>query len=332
MTLLITGGAGFVLSNLARHWLETKPDSQVVIFDAMEWDSAAENFLGSYRRNRRLFFVNGDVLEAEIWSRISAEHDITHVVHGATITPSPEREKADPRQILEVNIMGTVQALEWARGLRSLQRFIYTSSSAVYGEALPGTPDVPIPEDGYVMPVDIYGITKFACELIAKRYGELYGLPVVSVRFSGVYGPMDRATPARTAQCIPNRIAHLALAGGTIKTNALDAGGDWIHAADIARALAALLEAPHPRHDVYNAAYGEFKTIGEMIEIVREAVPGTKHEVAPITEANVAHDPRRRLGRWSDYDISRLREEFGWRPHPLREALQSYVQWIKENE
>ena len=61
-------------------------------------------------------------------------------------------------------------------------------------------------------------------------------------------------------------------------------------------------------------------------------VPGLRSSVAPETEADIVQDPRKRLGRWSDYDISRLRDELGWTPRPIREALQSYVAWLRENE
>jgi UDP-glucose 4-epimerase len=332
MTLLITGGTGFVMSNLARHWLESHPAESVVVLDAAPWDAAAERFFAPVRP--RLAVVQGDVRDQAVWERLAGEHLITHIVHGATITPSTERERANPRQILEVNLMGTVNALEFARHRPALKRFIYVSSGAVYGEALPGTPDVPVPEEGRVAPVEFYGITKFSSELIARRYGEVFGLDVISVRFSGVYGPMDRVTPARAVECVPYKIAHLALAGKPVKVKALDAGGDFIHAGDIAVALTALLRAPKLKQGVYNAAYGEFSLIRELIEIVREVVPNLRVEVVPEADAEVdiTYDPRNRLGRWSNYDVSRLRDEFGWEPRPLREALQSYVAWVRENE
>jgi nucleoside-diphosphate-sugar epimerase len=109
--------------------------------------------------------------------------------------------------------MGTVNALEFARRLPSLRCFIYVSSGAVYGEALAGTPDVSVPENGHVAPAEFYGITKYASELITRYYCRAFGLPVVGVRLSGVYGPMDRATPARNVQSMVYCLVQLALAG-----------------------------------------------------------------------------------------------------------------------
>jgi UDP-glucose 4-epimerase len=328
MTLLITGGTGFVMSNLARHWLESDPAACVHVLDSAPWDGRLERFFEPVRG--RLDFVHASVLDQGAWDRLAAQ-PITHIVHGATITPSRERERANPREIVEVNLLGTVNALEFARRLPTCKRFVYVSSGAVYGEALPGTPNVPVPEDGRVSPVELYGITKFGSEHITRRYGEMFGLDVASVRFSGVYGPMDRATPARTVDCVPKKIVAAALAGKPITVKALDAGGDFIHAHDVARALAAMLRASVLNHGVYNVAYGEFTPIGELIDLVRQVVPGLRAEVVATSDAAIVYDPRDRLGRWGDYDISRLRGELGWRPRPIAEALHSYVAWMREN-
>jgi nucleoside-diphosphate-sugar epimerase len=331
MTLLITGGTGFVMSNLARHWLEANPAATAVVLAAAAWDPTVERFFAPVRD--RLTFVQADVLDPAAWERLVDGHDITHSVRGATITPlDSASENAQPRQILEVNIMGTVNALEFARRLPSLRRFIYVSSGAVYGEAVPGTPDVPVTEDGHLAPAEFYGITKFASELITHDYGQPSGLPVIGVRLSGVYGPTDRATPARKVESRVYRLVHLALAGRPLKVKSFEAGGDWIHAQDVARALSALLAAPELKHATYNIAQGEFTTLAEMVEIVRAVVLGLRKWVTPEADADIAQVPSRRLGRWIDYDNSRLRDECGCRPRPIRVALQSYVAWVRENE
>ncbi|MGQ0604480.1 MAG: NAD-dependent epimerase/dehydratase family protein [Anaerolineales bacterium] len=327
MSLLITGGAGFVMSNLARHWLESDPAAEVLVLD-MLWDEAVERFFAPVRD--RLRVVRADVSDPTVWESFDGRA-LTHIVHGATITPSGERERADPRRILEVNMLGTVNALEFARRLPALKRFIYVSSGAVYGEPLPGTPDGLVREAGRVDPIELYGITKFASEALTRRYGELFGCDVAIVRFSGVYGPMDRHTGAREVDCVPKKIVFAALAGHPIKVKALEAGGDFIHAGDIAVALTAMLRAPRLKHAVYNVAQGEFTLIAQLIEMVREVLPGLQVEVVPEAEADIIYDPRNRLARWGAYDISRLREELGWTPRPVREALQSYFAWARDN-
>ncbi|MGK4455707.1 NAD-dependent epimerase/dehydratase family protein, partial [Klebsiella pneumoniae] len=87
-------------------------------------------------------------------------------------------------RIVDVNLMGTVAVLEWARTVAGLKRLIYVSSGAVYKHHGPDRPGEPLPEDGYVMPRTLYGVSKLASELITERYGELFGLSTTSVRLA----------------------------------------------------------------------------------------------------------------------------------------------------
>ncbi|MBL8056586.1 MAG: NAD(P)-dependent oxidoreductase [Anaerolineales bacterium] len=327
MTLLLTGAAGFVMSNAAQRWLAHDPAARAVLFDAAPWDPLLERFFAPQRE--RLTFVQGDVRDPAAWERLPAA-EITHIVHGAALTPSAERERGEPRAVLDVNIMGTAAALEFARRLPNLRRFIYVSSGAVYGDAPPGEAALPVPEAGRVAPIELYAISKLAGEQITRRYSDLYGFAAASVRFSGVYGPLDRPTPARSVDCVPKKIISAALAGRPITVRALEAGGDFIHAGDVGDALTALLNAPAWGHPVYNVAYGEFVTIAALIDLVREVVPGLRAVVTPAAE--ITYDPAQRLARWAEYDLSRITADTGWRPRPLRTALHDYVAWRQAND
>jgi nucleoside-diphosphate-sugar epimerase len=267
---------------------------------------------------------------------------ITHVVHGATVTPLArgtaddirrEPEAANPARILSVNIMGTVALLDWARNEPGLRRVIYVSSGAVYRHHGPDRPGEPLPEDGYVAPRRLYGISKWTSELIAERYAELFGLSVMSARFSSVYGTMDRATASRNFRHVPNRIAHKALAkAGPLRVNTLAAAGDYIHAEDVARGLIALAQTPHPIHGVYNIAAGETTTIGQLVDWAAEKCSGFGAEVVPLNEAEMIEDASLTGGMWGAYDITRIRAETGWQPRAPREAFHAYMDWLKERQ
>src|SRR5579863_10544892 len=264
MTLLVTGATGFVMSVLGRHWLDADPDARLVALDSAPLDAAARRYFAPVMK--RLSVVIADVTQPEAWQAALAGHGVTHIVHGATITPisrggvseaKREPEAEHPARIIDVNVMGTVMMLEWARTLPDLKRFVYVSSGAVYKHYGPDRPGEPLPEDGYVMPRRLYGISKLASELITERYGDLFALSTASVRPSSVYGPMDRATASRNFRHVPNRIAYMALDGvHRIAVNAPDAVGDYIHAEDVATGIAALLRAPSLHHSVYNIAAG----------------------------------------------------------------------------
>jgi UDP-glucose 4-epimerase len=336
MTLLVTGATGFVMSVLGRHWLDAFPGERLVVLDAAPPDAAALRYFESVAD--RLDVVVADVTQPDSWRAALGARKITHIVHGATVTPlsrgtaaeaQREPEAENPGRIIDVNVMGTVALLEWARTLPGLQRFIYVSSGAVYKHHGPDRPGEPLPEDGYVMPRRLYGISKLASELITERYGDLFGLSTASVRPSSVYGTMDRVTPSRNFRHVPNRIAHLALGGvKRVRVNTLAAVGDYIHVEDVARAIVSLLRAPALRYSAYNIAAGATATVGDLVRWAAEKTPGFHAEITAAADADIVQDAASSDGMWGAYDISRISAETGWKPRPVREALHAYMDWI----
>jgi nucleoside-diphosphate-sugar epimerase len=338
MTLLITGGTGFVMSVVAREWLERHPERRAVILDRVGLDATAAKYFEPVRE--RLSVIQGDVRDPSGWSAELDRHEITEVVHGATVTPisrgSAEEARVQPEalapaKIVEVNLMGTVQLLEWARQNQHLGRFVYVSSGSVYRHHGPDWSREALPEDGYVAPLTLYGISKFAAEMVVNRYADLFGLSAASVRLSSIYGPMDRATESRNFRHVPNRVAQMALDGVVIRPNSLEPIGDYLHSVDAARAILALAQAPQLRYRHYNVASGVAVSIGEIIGWAAEKVPGVRHEVSTGDAANVVQDPNLSGGMWGAYDIARLERDTAWRPRPVREAFHDYMDWLALN-
>ncbi|WP_343675547.1 NAD(P)-dependent oxidoreductase [Paraburkholderia heleia] len=336
MNLLITGGTGFVMSVVARQWLEQHPDRRAVILDRSGLDETAQAWFGPVRE--RLTVVEGDVRDPSDWAAELDRHEIGVVVHGATVTPisrgSAEEaarvppEALTPAKILDVNLMGTVQLLEWARQSASIKRFIYISSGSVYRHQGPDWAPEPLPEDGYVAPLTLYGISKFASEMVVNRYADLFGLSAASVRLSSIYGPMDRATESRNFRHVPNRVAQMALDGEVIRPNSLKPIGDYLHSVDAAQAILALTEAPKLRYRHYNVASGVTTSIGDIIAWAKQRIPDLRFELADEASANVIQDPALATGMWGAYDIARLERDTGWRPRDGREAFHDYMDWL----
>ncbi len=328
MTLLVTGGTGFVMSNLVRAWLLADPAARVVAADVGAPDAVFDRYLAPVRD--RITVVHADIRDPRWWRETPELRRVTHLVHGAAITPGVgATEMAKARQVVEVNVQGTLNALDWARARGDLARVVHVSTGSVYGD---DGPDRPLPEDGFENrePFGLYAITKRTAELLARRFTELFGLPLVTARFASVYGPMDRVTGARAIRCLPNRMVHMALAGEIIRINTLDAVGDYIHAGDVADALMLLLRTERLEHTRYNIAYGEFTTAREVLDHVAAAVPGTRHAIVP-EGADIELDANRLRGQWGAYDNSRMRA-LGWRPRPLGQAIADYTQWIRTYE
>ena len=331
MSLLVTGGHGFVMSNLLRAWLERDPAATVVLLDREPPDAATLRFFEGL--HERIHWIGADILDRAAWQEAARQHGVDRIVHGAALTPHPftaadgkvhDPERARPEQVIEVNLGGTLAVLELARSLPAFRRLVLVSTGSVYGDE--GPVDRPLPEDGFVAPGTLYGISKYAAEMVGARYAALFGLSVVAARLASVYGPMDRILPSRHVVCAPNRATALALAGEPIRLNAEDGVGDWIHAGDVATALIALLEAERPRHATYNVGSGRAETLATLAALTAGLVPGATWSVRP-DDANLVGDPGRRRGQWGAYDIARLATEFGWSPRPLAERLADYIAW-----
>ena len=336
MSLLITGGQGFVMSNLVRAWLERHPSERVVVLDVAAPDRAAERYFTDVQA--RIDWIIADLLDRDAWYGAALDAGIDRIVHGAAVTPhawldaagirhSTEYER--PEHVLNVNFGGTVAVLEFTRRITALQRLVYVSTGSVYGDD--GPTDGPLPEEGYVAPGNLYGISKHAGEQATRRYGELFGLSVTATRLASVYGELDRLLPSRHVICTPNRLSRLALAGEPIRLNSTEGVGDYIHAQDVASAIIALLEADRPRHFAYNVASGRAATLGCLAELTASLVPGASWTVDPA-DPNVVVDPARHRGQWGAYDITRMTSEFGWRPLPLEQRYRDYLAWRRAEE
>ena len=340
-TVVVSGGGGFVMANFVSHWLSADKDARAVVIDASPLDETARRCFAPF--GERMQFIQGDVVSPATWARLPT--DAAHVVHGAAVTShsfvdkdgkhrNPEKE--NPSRGLEVNVLGTVQALIYARDLPALERFVYVSTGSVYAEEVPAQENnpFPLPEDGYIGPHLFYDIGKYTSELITRRFAALFGMPARIIRLASVFGPMDRTTAVRNVRNAANHIAHAAAAGRTVSVVAPDAVGDYIYAPDIAIAIRSLLLAPEAslKHDVYNIAYGKPATVRDLAALAAEVSPGFKLKTAPSETADIKNTDKRRTGRWGAYDISRAGKDFGWKPRPLGDAMADYIAWLKVNE
>ena len=256
MELLVTGGTGFVMSHVMRQWVERGDDYRVTSIDVFPPDQALLQFLEPYAAQIRL--IEGSVTEQSFWENEPGDLAPDYFIHGAAMTPNRNgSEKSQARTVVEVNIQGVLNALEWARGCKSLRRMLHVSTGSIYGEE---GPDGALPEDGYEMrsPDSLYPITKRAGELIALRYREMFSMPLAVCRLSSIYGPMDRWTPGRDFQCIPNLIVQHALQGKPIHVSGAEAVGDWLHVVDVARGMLALIDSTQvqpARHSILSISF-----------------------------------------------------------------------------
>jgi UDP-glucose 4-epimerase len=335
MNAVLTGGCGLVGANVLRRLIADDPDRQVLVVDLSPPDELVRGFLGA--ELERATFIQADVSDAGVLADALATVDpasVGTVVHAAILDHMPEWELADPRAYINVNVSGTANLLDWVRRLPHLAAFVYVGSGSVYGEPAAGLSDAPQHEDARLDPPEFYAITKYFAEHVSRRYGELYGIDVRSVRLSGVYGPMERATAGRKSLSPVYELARAAVTGGPLRVTArtLVSVGDWVSAEDVADGIVRLAQIPTAAFPVYNLADGHLTIFRDLLDLFAEAGGAVTVEVVEAAaDADLDLDPANRLARWNAYDITRARTDLGWSPRPLSEQIARYLAWFGDD-
>ena len=317
MATLVTGGTGFVGSNIVRTLAER--GHEVVCLDLVPPDDLVRDYIRPW--TDRITFAQGDIVSPDDLESL-VEHDITGIVHAAVFTGVlSEVEEARSRSIVDINVMGTTNVLELARRL-PLRRFLYVSSGSVYGDRL--DPQEVLQEDVPLRPRTLYAATKYTSELLTRRYGELYGFETASVRLGGPYGPMERVTGHRANQSVLKEWTGNIVRGEPIRVGDRAARRSFTYVKDIAAGIHAVLDAPTLSYEAYNHTSVEWVPLDQVIEALRELRPGIEVVDVPPTEIP---------GSGNAIDATRLREDVGFVPEfDLASGLADYMAWRATNQ
>ena len=304
MKTLVTGGAGFIGSNIVR--LLIKEGHEVTVLD---------NLLSGYRCNLdpfpRVRFMKGDVRDAEVVSQaISGAEVVFHLAASV----GNKRSIEHPIDDSEINVIGTLRVLEAALQA-GVHKVVHSSSAGIFGELK----TLPIQEDHPVEPDSPYGASKLAGEKLGLAYAKLYDLEVVCLRYFNVYGVNQRYDAYGNAIPI---FAYRMLNG--LPVTIFDDGEqtrDFVSARDVAQAnyKAALANGVS---GAFNIASGTRVTINNLVKLMSE-VSGIKPvvEYGPHRKGDVRH---------SLADISASQKAFGYKVNvDLQEGLREYMTWAK---
>lgn len=320
MRVLITGGTGFVGINLAVR-LAAGGD-QVVVTHRSPLDDATR----TYAAHRGIAFRRLDVTDRAGVRRLVREARPDAIVHAAVQTAlDRETERDTAEWVVEVNVGGTTTVLSAAVEAR-VRRAVYVSSSGVFP---PGSiDDPPISEDAQPAPAGLYGITKYASELLWRRLAVLHGLTAVAVRIAQPFGPMERHTGSRRITSPIHDWMTAARAGEPVPVPAWRAGKDWTYIADTADGLAALVHAPRLQHATYHLGSGRMWMVEEVVATLRELFPSmSTTEVSDPDTANPNIAPG---GLRAALAISRMKDEVGFSPrYSLSDGLRAYRTWLE---
>jgi dTDP-glucose 4,6-dehydratase len=312
--VLVTGGAGFIPSNLIRHLLEYTAH-EVISLDALTYAASIEN-LADVMSHPRLEFVHGDIRDAGLVEELVAGVDV--IVNAAAESHVEKSIRDGASEFVTTNVEGTQILLDAIRD-QPVERFLLVSSSEVYGTA----EYAPMDERHPLEPRSPYAATKAGADRLAYSYRVTYGLPIVIVRPFNNYGP--RQHPEKL---VP-RFVTQALSGEALTVHGDGhASRDWLHVDDTASAIEALIDAPLDAvaGEVVNVATGTDLSVSEIARLVLEAVGDPTVEVVHVEERPGQVD--RHIG-----STDKLAGLTGWRASTsFAEGLERTITWYRDNE
>jgi UDP-N-acetylglucosamine/UDP-N-acetylgalactosamine 4-epimerase len=322
---LVTGVGGFIGSNLLEALLEL--DQSVVGLDNFATGKRAnlEQVQGLVAPSQwnNFQFIEGSICNSATCRR--AVEGVDYVLHQAALGSVP-RSMAEPLGAHEANVTGFLTMLEAARKA-GVKRFVYASSSAVYGDH-PGLPKV---EDQTGQPLSPYAATKFMNEVYAQVYAKAYGCESIGLRYFNVFGPRQDPDGAYAA-VIPKWIAAL-LRREPVQINGDgETSRDFCFVANVVQAnlLAATCSKPDAINQTYNIAVGERTTLNELFQLLQKGLrqrdPALPEQL-PLYQDFRAGDVRHSLA-----DIGKAQRRLGYAPaQQVRDGLELALEWYCRN-
>jgi len=312
--VLVTGGAGFISSNVIHHLLAATP-YEVVSLDALTYAGNLEN-LAEVMSHERLSFVHGDVRDAELVRDVVSEVDV--IVNAAAESHVEKSISEGAREFVTTNVEGTQILLDAIRET-PVERFVLVSSSEVYGTAA----YAPMDEEHPLNPRSPYAATKAGADRLAYSYFVTYGLPIVIVRPFNNYGP--RQHPEKV---VP-RFVTAALSDEPLTVHGDGhASRDWLYVDDDAEAIVALIEAELDAiaGETINVATGVDISVSEIADLVLDVLDKPRSLKAHVPERPGQVD--RHVG-----STEKARRLLGWSARTsFEEGLGRTVEWYRDNE
>ena len=309
MRALVTGGAGFIGSNIVKSLIER--DYKVRVIDNLS-SGYIENII-DYVKDGKVEFAGGDVRD---FSSVDHAMEGVDVVFHLAASVGRQRSLDYPQKDSEINLIGTVNVLEAMRK-NNTSRIVYSSSAAMFGELLTPTIDEEHPQNAD----SPYGVSKLAAEKMILAYAGLYGYTAVCLRYFNIYGVNQRFDMyGNVIPIFAKRIyagEPMTIYGDGLQTR------DFVNVKDVARANITAAENAK-KTDVYNIGSGESVTINYLAELMQE-ISGVNVgvEYAPERPADVKH---------CKANAGKIDKELNYRVNvSLKEGLKEYMAWYKEN-
>jgi dTDP-glucose 4,6-dehydratase len=330
MTLLVTGGAGFIGSNFVLDWLAAGGET-VINLDALTYAGNLHN-LDGLAGDARHVFVRGDIGDRPLVDRLLAEHRPRAIVNFAAES-HVDRSILGPGAFIKTNVEGTFTLLEAARvHLQSLDlaererfRFLHVSTDEVYGSLAPGASA--FTEDHAFEPNSPYSASKAASDHLVRAWFHTYGLPVLTTNCSNNYGPFhfpEKLIPLVIVNALAGK--PLPVYGDGLQVR------DWLYVGDHCAAIRAVLEKGRPGETYNVGGWNEkpnieiVKTLCGLLDEMRPDPAGSYARLITYVKDRPGHDRRYAV------DARKIERELGWRPaETFDTGIRKTVRWYLEH-
>lgn len=331
MTILVTGGAGFIGSNFVLDWLAGS-DEPVVNLDALTYAGNRAN-LASLDGDGRHIFVHGDICDRDLVDRLLAQHRPRAIVHFAAES-HVDRSIHGPGEFMRTNVTGTSTLLEAARGYwgalegddKAAFRFHHVSTDEVYGSLKPTDP--PFAETNAYEPNSPYSASKAASDHLVRAWHHTYGLPVVTTNCSNNYGPYhfpEKLIPLIIVNALAGKPLPVYGDGQQVR--------DWLYVKDHCAAIREVL-ARGRLGETYNiGGWNEkpnidiVRTVCALLDEMKPDAAGPYERLITYVKDRPGHDRRYAI------DARKIERELGWKPaETFDTGIRKTVRWYLDNQ
>ncbi|MBV8501412.1 MAG: dTDP-glucose 4,6-dehydratase [Paucibacter sp.] len=330
MTILVTGGAGFIGSNFVLDWL-AQSDEPIVNLDVLSYAGNLEN-LAALDGDARHVFVKGDICDRALVDRLLVEHRPRAIVHFAAES-HVDRSIHGPGAFVRTNVEGTFVLLEAARAhwstldgdAKARWRFHHVSTDEVYGSLK--AEDPPFAETNAYEPNSPYSASKAASDHLVRAWHHTYGLPVVTTNCSNNYGPWhfpEKLIPLMIVNALAGKPLPVYGDGRQIR--------DWLYVTDHCSAIRAVLERGRVGETYNIGGWNEkanieiVQTVCALLDRLRPSTDGPYSRLVTHVTDRPGHDRRYAI------DARKIERELGWRPAETFETgIAKTVQWYLDH-